>query len=190
MDFFGGVYKIFVFCGILRRLPHYFVEACKLGCWGTTAVGDSCLFWPKQIPSGAIWPFFTQVNEAYFKEDKIKPTWRVLRVLGSYRGEWGQSSFIGEVRRDQTKFASKLPESSLIICTKRLSLCQHLLILLLRIFSGNCKQRISRFSTITLNWDFTENLLVSTKNLLCVYNAYDTVKDSQFHEVDCLWIQF
>ena len=41
-----------------------------------------------------------------------------------------------------------------------------------------CKQRISRFSTITLNWDFTENLLVSTKNLLCVDNAYDTVLKS------------
>ena len=48
-----------------------------------------------------------------------------------------QSSFIGEVIRDQTKFASKLPEGSLMICTKRLRLCQHLLILLLRIFSGN-----------------------------------------------------
>ena len=84
-----------------------------------------------------------------------------------------QSSFIGEVIRDQTKFASKLPEGSLMICTKRLRLCQHLLILLLRIFSGNCKQRISRFSTITLNWDFTENLLVSTKKfavcLQCIW---------------------
>ena len=43
--------------------------------------------------------------------------------------EIDQSSFLDKVRRDQTKFASKLPDGSLIICTKKLRLCQHLIIL-------------------------------------------------------------
>ena len=50
-----------------------------------------------------------------------------------------KSSFVNKVNRDCTKFASKLPDGSLMICTKTLRLCQHLLILLLRIFYGNSK---------------------------------------------------